>query len=54
MRAGCKQVGGDDKGRAERLADSNSNGDLSSGGSLGKRKGVLPGSAIKRDPRTNN
>ena len=39
MRAGCKLDCGDDKGRAERLADSNSNGDLSSGGSLVKRKG---------------
>jgi hypothetical protein len=39
MRACCKPVVDDDKGRAERLADSNGNGDHSSGGS-GREWGV--------------
>ena len=54
MLPGCKQVGADDTGRAERFHDNNNNGDLSSGRSRGKQNGGLPGSAIKRDPRNKH
>jgi len=48
MQAVCKPVVEDDKGQAERLADSNGNGAPSSGGSREEWKGfILSGSAIK-------
>lgn len=49
MRAGCRPFVEDDKQRVERSADSNGNGDLSSGGSE-HPGGFLSGNASRTDP----